>query len=209
MCWPTPAGSGGHMPALPLDRGACRVIVSPRRSRRSTGLDGRGPADAGAARAACRRGVCMVPGGISPFRGRIGRVCPGGGARIQAQRSGPGRGPGQAARPGWRQGIEGAVRQAAGTRSRFWTRSMPSCCASSSRMTAAAERRDLLEAGAPGAGIAFPPLKRRIRPLPPDRAAEAWLKRFRALGGKTDRPVAAKIAADAGNAPGQPDAGEA
>ena len=77
------------------------------------------------------------------------------------------------------------------------------------RMAAAAESRDLLEDGAPGAGIAFPPLKRRIRPLPPDRAAEAWLKRFRALGGKTDRPVAAKIAAAAGNAPGQPDAGEA
>ena len=76
------------------------------------------------------------------------------------------------------------------------------------RMAAAAESRDLLEDGAPGAGIAFPPLKRRIQPLPPDRAAEAWLKRFRALGGKTDRPVATKIAADAGNAPGQPDAGE-
>ena len=59
------------------------------------------------------------------------------------------------------------------------------------------------------AGIAFPPLKRRIRPLPPDRAAEAWLKRFRALGGKTDRPVATKIAAAAGNAPRRPDAGEA
>ena len=79
------------------------------------------------------------------------------------------------------------------------------------RMAAAAESRDLLEGGetSRSAGIAFPPLKRRIRPLPPDRAAEAWLKRFRALGGKTDRPAASIPAADAGKAPGDPDAGQA
>ena len=66
------------------------------------------------------------------------------------------------------------------------------------RMAAAAERRDIMEpgsagagpghrAGGPGApagaGVAFPPLKRRIRPIPPDKAAEAWLARFRALAG--------------------------
>lgn len=89
-------------------------------------------------------------------------------------------------------GIESAVREAAGLDAvpdeeqaellRFVT-----------RMAAAAERRDLLEpgsggagpgprAGGPGsAGVAFPPLKRRIRSLPPDKAA-AWLARFRALG---------------------------
>ena len=50
------------------------------------------------------------------------------------------------------------------------------------RMAAAAERRDILEPGS--AGLAFPPLKRRIRSIPPDKAAEAWLARFRALGGK-------------------------
>ena len=51
------------------------------------------------------------------------------------------------------------------------------------RMAAAAERRDLFGAGAPPeAGAAFPPLKRRIRPHPPGRAAKAWLARFRALG---------------------------
>ena len=33
-------------------------------------------------------------------------------------------------------------------------------------------------------GVAFPPLKRRIRSLPPDRAAETWLARFRALAGE-------------------------
>ena len=85
------------------------------------------------------------------------------------------------------------------------------------RMAAAAESRDLLEGGETlrtgrtgrSAGIAFPPLKRRIRPLPPDRAAEAWLKRFRALGGKTDRPAVSRPAADVGAGSGKPDAGEA
>ena len=74
------------------------------------------------------------------------------------------------------------------------------------RMAAATESRDLLEpgsggagpgsriqsgtgsrAGGPrapaGAGVAFPPLKRRIRSIAPDKAAEAWLARFRALAG--------------------------
>ena len=66
------------------------------------------------------------------------------------------------------------------------------------RMATATERRDLLEpgsggaapgprAGGPGApagaGVAFPPLKRRMRSLPPDKAAQAWLARFRALAG--------------------------
>ena len=78
-------------------------------------------------------------------------------------------------------GIEVAVREAAGLDAvleeehgellRFVT-----------RMAAAAERRDLLDGNA-ASGIAFPPLKRRIRPIPPDRAAEAWLTRFRALAG--------------------------
>ena len=52
------------------------------------------------------------------------------------------------------------------------------------RMTAAAERRDLAEAGIPlEPGAAFPPLKRRIRPMDPGRAARVWLERFRALAG--------------------------
>ena len=99
-------------------------------------------------------------------------------------------------------GIGGAVREAAGLDAvleeehsellRFVT-----------RMTAAAERRDLLEGNAPrGAGVAFPPLKRRIRSIPPDKAAEAWLARFRTLAGPEEerqRP----IAADPGSRPGQ------
>ena len=48
------------------------------------------------------------------------------------------------------------------------------------RMTAAAERRDLVDADA-GPGAAFPPLKRRIRTVGPGRAAKLWLDRFRAL----------------------------
>ena len=84
--------------------------------------------------------------------------------------------------------IEAAVREAAGLDAvleeepaellRFVT-----------RMAAAAERRDLLDGDAPaGAGVAFPPLKRRIRPVPPDKAAEAWLARFRALAGDREAP---------------------
>ena len=80
-------------------------------------------------------------------------------------------------------GIEAAVREAAGLDAvldeehaellRFVT-----------RMAAAAERRDLLDGNlAAGAGVAFPPLKRRIRSIPPDKAAEGWLARFRALAG--------------------------
>ncbi|MCY3755378.1 MAG: hypothetical protein OXG99_14985 [Alphaproteobacteria bacterium] len=78
-------------------------------------------------------------------------------------------------------GIEVAVREAAGLDAvldeehgellRFVT-----------RMAASAERRDLLDGNA-AAGIAFPPLKRRIRSIMPDKAAEAWLARFRALAG--------------------------
>ena len=79
--------------------------------------------------------------------------------------------------------IEAAVREAAGLDAvleeepaellRFVT-----------RMAAAAESRDLLDGNAPaGAGVAFPPLKRRIRSIPPDKAAESWLARFRALAG--------------------------
>ena len=78
-------------------------------------------------------------------------------------------------------GIEVAVREAAGLDAvldeehgellRFVT-----------RMAASAERRDLLDGDA-ASGIAFPPLKRRIRSIPPDKAAEAWLARFRTLAG--------------------------
>ena len=48
------------------------------------------------------------------------------------------------------------------------------------RMTEAAERRDLDDADA-GPGAAFPPLRRRIRPVGPGRAAKLWLARFQAL----------------------------
>ena len=48
------------------------------------------------------------------------------------------------------------------------------------RMTDAAERRDLrVVAG----GFPFPPLRRTIRPMPPEAAAERWLSRFRELAG--------------------------
>ena len=56
------------------------------------------------------------------------------------------------------------------------------------RMAEAALARDLREAGigeggagVMGAGPLFPPLKQRVRPLPPDRAAKKWLERFSEL----------------------------
>ncbi len=51
-----------------------------------------------------------------------------------------------------------------------------------SRMAASAERRDLAGAGpVDDAGAAFPPLRRRIRPVGPERAARLWLARLHAL----------------------------
>ena len=49
-------------------------------------------------------------------------------------------------------------------------------------MTDAAERRDM---GMGGATTPFPPLRRTIRPLAPDAAAERWLARFRNLAGSS------------------------
>ena len=50
------------------------------------------------------------------------------------------------------------------------------------RMADAAERRDFPDAGfGEDAGAAFPPLRRRIRPLDAGRAARLWLERYRVL----------------------------
>ena len=98
--------------------------------------------------------------------------------------------------------IEGAVRQAAGLDT-VLDEEHAELLRFVERMTAAAERRDLF-GGEKLPGIGFPPLKRRIRSIPPDRAAEAWLARFRALAG--DRSAAGKAAANGGADIGSPDA---
>ena len=137
--------------------------------------------------------------GVAPFDGEWT-----GSARAAepGSRSGPGRTARLAA------GIEAAVREAAGL-DPVLDEERAELLRFVGRMAAAAESRDLMDAGATvGGGISFPPLKRRIRPLPPDRAASAWLERFRALGGRTDRPAVAESPADAGKASGNPDAGE-
>ena len=80
-------------------------------------------------------------------------------------------------------GIEAAVREAAGLDA-VLDEEQAELLRFVTRMAAATESRDLLNGNAPsGAGVAFPPLKRRIRSIPPDKAAEAWLARFRALAG--------------------------
>ena len=79
-------------------------------------------------------------------------------------------------------GIETAVREAAGLDA-VLEEEQAELLRFVTRMAAAAESRDLLDEPAAGAGVAFPPLKRRIRSIPPDKAAQAWLARFRALAG--------------------------
>ena len=67
------------------------------------------------------------------------------------------------------------------------------------RMTDAAERRDLDGAGfGRDAGVAFPPLKRRIRPAEPGKAARLWLARLHALGAP---PPTEKASGSAGGNP--------
>ncbi len=82
-------------------------------------------------------------------------------------------------------GIESAVREAAGLNA-VLEEELAELLRFVTRMASAAESRDLLEPGSgsgPGSTwVAFPPLKRRIRSVPPDKAAQAWLARLRALG---------------------------
>ena len=113
-------------------------------------------------------------------------------------RSGPGRTNRLAA------GIERAVREAAGL-DPVLDDAHAELLRFIARMTSAAERRDLVGADGPReAGAAFPPLKRRIRPLPPGRAAKAWLARLRALGKPPGGDAAG--AGDGGGAGGDTDA---
>ena len=58
------------------------------------------------------------------------------------------------------------------------------------RMTDAAERRDL---GVGAGGFPFPPLRRTVRPMPPEAAAERWLVRLRELAGRGQAARAAAV----------------
>ena len=60
------------------------------------------------------------------------------------------------------------------------------------RMTDAAERRDL----GVGGGAPFPPLRKTMRPMAPEQAAERWLARFKELGGR--RPAGEGVGGLAG-----------
>ena len=60
------------------------------------------------------------------------------------------------------------------------------------RMAASAESRDLLDGTEASDGaLAFPPCRRRIRPLAPERAARAWLGRLQDLRTTTGTASAA------------------
>ena len=97
-------------------------------------------------------------------------------------------------------GIETAVRKAAGLDA-VLDEEQAELLRFVTRMAAAAERRDIMEDAPAGAGVAFPPLKRRIRSIPPDKAAAAWLARFRALAGPEEERQR-RIAADPGSGAG-------
>ena len=76
------------------------------------------------------------------------------------------------------------------------------------RMTDAAERRDLRVGGGKAP---FPPLRRTVRPIAPEAAAERWLERFRALGGGSGEGDGEATPAGRGERPGtgeRPDTGE-
>ncbi|MDE0282047.1 MAG: hypothetical protein OXN16_13385 [Gammaproteobacteria bacterium] len=80
-------------------------------------------------------------------------------------------------------GIEHAVREAAGLDPEL-EKGHVELLRFVARMADAAERRDLAGAGIPSEpGVAFPPLRRRIKPVDPDRAAKLWLARFHELSG--------------------------
>ena len=78
-------------------------------------------------------------------------------------------------------GIECAVRKAAGLDPEL-EKGHEELLSFVRRMADAAERRDLAGAGIPAEpGVAFPPLRRRIKPMDPDKAAKQWLARFHEL----------------------------
>ena len=98
-------------------------------------------------------------------------------------------------------GIESAVREAAGLDA-VLEEEQAELLRFVTRMASAAERRDIMDDAPASAGVVFPPLKRRIRSIPPDKAAEGWLARFRALAGPDEERRGRLSQADA------PDAGE-
>ncbi len=105
-------------------------------------------------------------------------------------------------------GIETAVREAAGLGA-VLDEEQAELLRFVTRMAAATESRDLLDEPAAGAGVAFPPLKRRIRPIPPDKAAWAWLARFRALAGPEEGQRGRGAAPGSEARPGQDPGAEA
>ena len=93
--------------------------------------------------------------------------------------------------------IDRAVREAAGLDGEL-TAEHADLLRFVARMTDAAERRDLADADTgSNAGAAFPPLRKRIRPVEPGRAARLWLARYAALTGPPGEGAA-------GEAGGQP-----
>ena len=98
--------------------------------------------------------------------------------------------------------VERAVRAAAGLAPELPTE-WATLLGLVARMVDAAERRDL-GLGATAAGVAFPPARRRVRPVAPARAARAWLARLSALS--SPPAGGAETAAAQSDANGTPEA---
>ena len=177
MCWPTPAAGAAacvHYHSV----AAHAVVVSRKRSRRSTGSKTRT-----GGRLALHALVADAPSAW--LRGRLPD------SQRAAERAGK-----LATR------IETAVRQAAGLDA-VLEEEHAELLRFVARMAAAAERRDIVDDASTSAGVAFPPLKRRVRSIPPDKAAEGWLARFKALAGPEEerqRRIAAVARPDGSDA---------
>ena len=109
-----------------------------------------------------------------------------------------------------REGVDRAVRESAGLDAEL-SPEQAELLRFVARMAEAAEERDL-----PGArdgaapAVAFPPLKRRIRTVDPDRAAALWLERLEALRTPADKGRGTPAPGEgprASSAPSAPDAG--
>ncbi len=104
-----------------------------------------------------------------------------------------------------REGVDRAVRESAGLDAEL-SPEQAELLRFVARMAEAAEERDLPGArGGAAPAVAFPPLKRRIRTVDPDRAAALWLERLEALGTPADKGPRASSQPSAPNAGGTND----
>ena len=96
-----------------------------------------------------------------------------------------------------RQAIDRAVREAAGLTDTGLAPEEAELLRFVKRMLEAAERRDFPDADVRlDAGMAFPPIRRRVRPVEPAKAARLWLARLHSLAGPFPEKNGSAVEAD-------------